>query len=116
MRTPFAAAIAAALLFAFATPSSTPAQAAPPPNPDLPDLVEKVLPGVVNISSTTVLTYQVFGMDDFLNFWGVPKEHKEKQSSLGTGFIIDKDGYVLTNNHVVDRATEVVVTLLDKKE
>jgi serine protease Do len=90
--------------------------AAPPPNADLPDLVEKVLPGVVNISSTTVLTYQVFGMEDFLNFWGIPKEHKEKQSSLGTGFIIDKDGYVITNNHVVERATEVVVTLLDKKE
>jgi serine protease Do len=103
------------LLF-LAHSTSNPALAAPPPNPDLPDLVEKVLPGVVNISSTTVLTYQVFGMEDFLNFWGIPKEHKEKQSSLGTGFIIDKDGYVLTNNHVVERATEVMVTLLDKKE
>ena len=94
----------------------TPSFAAPPPSPDLPDLVEKILPGVVNVSSTTVLTYQVFGMEDFLNLWGIPKEHTEKQSSLGTGFIIDKDGFVLTNNHVVDRATEVMVTLLNKKE
>lgn len=110
--------IAAASCLVTALLSAVPPQAsaAPPPNTDLPDLVEKILPSVVNISSTTVLTYQVYGMEDFLNFWGIPKEHKEKQSSLGTGFIIDKDGYVLTNNHVIERASEVIVTLLDKKE
>ena len=86
------------------------------PGFDLPDFVERVLPGVVNISSTTVLTYQVYGMEDFLSLWGIPKEHKEKQTSLGTGFIIDKEGFVLTNNHVVEHATEVLVTLLDKHE
>jgi serine protease Do len=101
------AALPAAVPFAFGAPLGS---------PELPDLVEKVLPGVVNISSTTVLTYQVYGMEDFLSFWGIPKEHKEKQTSLGTGFIIDRDGYVLTNNHVVENATEVTVTLLDKKE
>lgn len=92
------------------------AQAAPPPNPDLPDLVEAVLPGVVNISSTTITSYRVFGMDDFLNSWGIPQERKERSTALGTGFIIDKDGYVLTNNHVVEHASEVLVTLYDKRQ
>ncbi|MGZ3697216.1 MAG: hypothetical protein ACXWP5_03910, partial [Bdellovibrionota bacterium] len=44
--------------------------AAPLPPSALPDLVEKTLPGVVNVSSTTVINYQVFGMDDFLRLWG----------------------------------------------
>lgn len=91
-------------------------QAAAPPNPDLPDLVEKVLPGVVNVSSTTVTSYRVFGMEDFLNMWGVPQERKERSTSLGSGFIIDRDGYILTNNHVVAHASEVMVTMSDKKQ
>jgi serine protease Do len=81
---------------------------------DLPNLVEKVLPGVVNISSTTVINYRVFGMEDFLKFWGIPQEHK--QTSLGSGFLIDKDGFILTNAHVVDKASEVMVTLIDKRQ
>jgi serine protease Do len=90
--------------------------ASPLPNSDLPDLVEKVLPGVVNVSSTTVTSYRVFGMDDFLNNWGVPQERKERSTSLGSGFIIDKDGYILTNNHVVAHASEVMITLYDKRQ
>jgi serine protease Do len=89
---------------------------APPININLPDLVEKVLPSVVNVSSTQIRSYQVFGMDDFLNMWGVPQERKQKQTSLGSGFIISKDGYVLTNNHVVEHASEVEITLLDKRQ
>ena len=84
------------------------------PSPSLPDLVEKVLPGVVNVSSTTVLNYHVIGMEDFLRGWGIPQE--QKQTSLGTGFIIDKDGFVITNNHVVEKADEVMVTLVDKRQ
>jgi serine protease Do len=80
---------------------------------DLPDLVEKVLPGVVNISSTVVTNYYVFGWQDFLRGWGVPETRK--QSSLGSGLLIDKNGFVLTNNHVVEHADEVVVTLIDKR-
>jgi serine protease Do len=81
---------------------------------NLPDLVEKVLPGVVNISTTTVIEQRFGGMDDFMNFWGIPSEYKS--SSLGTGFLLDKDGYVMTNNHVIEHATEVVVTLQDKRQ
>lgn len=80
---------------------------------NLPDLVEKVLPGVVNVSANTV-TNNVFGMDEFLRFWGVPQERKN--TSLGSGFIIDTDGYVITNNHVVAHSDEVMVTLIDKRQ
>ncbi len=84
----------------------------------LPDIVEKVSPGVVNISSTTVINYRVYGMDEFLRLWGIPQE--KKQTSLGSGFIIDQeglnDGFVITNNHVVERASEVMVTLFDKRQ
>ncbi|MBC7693768.1 MAG: trypsin-like peptidase domain-containing protein [Methylotenera sp.] len=81
---------------------------------DLPDLVEKTLPGVVNISSTTVINYQVYGMNDFLQHWGLPQEHK--QTSLGSGFLIDRQGFILTNHHVIDQATEVIVTLIDRRQ
>src|SRR5258708_4220925 len=83
------------------------------PGPDdLADVVAKVLPGVVNVSSTTVVNYQVYGMDEFMRFWGVPQERK--QTSLGSGFIIDKDGFILTNFHVVAQATEVMVSLRER--
>ncbi|OFZ76683.1 MAG: hypothetical protein A3K03_12930, partial [Bdellovibrionales bacterium RIFOXYD1_FULL_44_7] len=91
------------------------ALASPMPPADLPDLVAKILPGVVNISSVTVIDYRVQGWDDFLQFWGLPLERK--QSSLGSGFVIDKAlGFVLTNNHVVEQASEVMVTLQDKQQ
>jgi serine protease Do len=92
----------------------TEAVAAPLAPPSFPDLVEKVLPGVVNVSSTTVSVEPVFGMDEFMRFWGIPQERK--QTSLGSGFLINKDGFMITNNHVVRDAKEVIVTLYDKRQ
>ncbi|NQT55114.1 MAG: DegQ family serine endoprotease, partial [Desulfobacteraceae bacterium] len=62
-----------------------------------------------------------FGPDDpFKDFFDrffrdqIPKEHRQK--SLGSGFIIDKDGFILTNNHVVENTDEIMVKLADEKE
>lgn len=57
----------------------------------LPDLIEKIRPGVVNISSTVIMNKMAPGMEEFLFFRGVPRERK--QSNLGSGFIIDTDGW-----------------------
>ncbi|MEW6058107.1 MAG: trypsin-like peptidase domain-containing protein [Bdellovibrionota bacterium] len=88
----------------------------PPPGNVLPDLVEKVSPGVANISSTRfVKQYVLRGMPEFFGMFGIPEANIEKQSSLGSGFLIDMQGYILTNNHVIENASEVIVTFLDKR-
>jgi serine protease Do len=86
-------------------------------------MLKSVLPSVVNISSSKVVKAdkresqmdpffrQFFGDD---GQFGVPKDRREK--SLGSGVIVSPEGYILTNNHVVDGATDVKVTLSDKRE
>ena len=93
------------------------------------DLAEKVRPAVVNISTTSTVTipgspfHQFFGQDQggplddfFKNFFGQMPDRQMKQQSLGSGIIINKDGYILTNNHVVDNADEIKVKLSDGRE
>jgi serine protease Do len=55
---------------------------------------------------------------DFFNFFGSPDlpDRSEKVRNLGTGFIVDKAGYIVTNHHVVDKATKIMVRLEDKSE
>jgi serine protease Do len=90
-------------------------------------VVKRVIPAVVNISSSKVTTNEVmngsqnldpffrqFFGEDFGRRFNVPKERREK--ALGSGVIISPEGYILTNNHVVDHATDVTVTLHDKRE
>jgi len=95
--------------------------------PSLTGLVKELKPTVVNISTTKVVRSPLddffqgrdfpdfFGDEFFKRFFGdQPREFRQK--SLGSGFIIDKEGYILTNNHVIEKAEEITVKLADKKE
>src|SRR3989442_7886684 len=55
---------------------------------------------------------------DFFNFFGSPDapDRAERVRNLGTGFVVDKAGYIVTNHHVVDKATKIMVRLEDKSE
>src|SRR5207249_94076 len=55
---------------------------------------------------------------DFFNFFGGPDlpDRSERVRNLGTGFIVDKAGFIVTNHHVVDKATKIMVRLEDKTE
>jgi len=90
-------------------------------------LVKEVLPSVVNISTSKVvhnrMSSEEMPMDPFFRqFFGddgngrfnVPKDSRE--NALGSGVIVSPEGYILTNNHVVDGATDIRVTLSDKRE
>ena len=124
----------------------SPAQAAMPMTDGFADLAQKLLPAVVNISSTQTLTAKSDGGDDptdtpnsgpgagpemptfppgspfeklFRDFMnrnhpgGSDAEPARKVQSLGSGFIIDPSGIVVTNNHVIKGADEITVTLQD---
>jgi len=57
-----------------------------------------------------------FGDEFFRHFFGQIPEQEMKQRSLGSGVVVSRDGYILTNNHVVADADEILVTLSDKKK
>lgn len=90
------------------------------------ELAAATKPSVVNISSQRIMTTQPLPMpffDDplFRNFFGDQqgngfKPRKYKQMGLGSGVIVGKEGYVLTNNHVVQGSEEITVKLSDKRQ
>jgi len=102
------------------------APVAPPLVPetfDVASLVERVKPTVVNITTTQEmhLPSSPFGGGDPFDFFfgprrGMPRPQVVEQTSLGTGFIIDPSGLVVTNNHVVNEATQIRVRLADERE
>jgi serine protease Do len=126
----------AAASLAVAAQSAAASTAAPLVNlPDFSRLVEQAGPAVVNIEA------QIGGDDDpdeqevagdapaapdqdmpefFKRFFGQPgmpsPEPHQRGTSQGTGFIISPDGYVLTNHHVIDGASQVIVRLTDRRE
>ncbi len=81
------------------------------------DVAQKVIPSVVNISSTkTVADRSPFYSDPFFrDFFGNVPHEERVQRSLGSGVIISQDGYILTNNHVVGGADKVEVRLSDNR-
>jgi S1-C subfamily serine protease len=79
------------------------------------DAIEKVLPSVVNIATATLVEYHDFYDTLLQQFYGVnrPGRRREQPDSIGSGVIVDEDGYVLTNFHVLRRASRVQVKLWD---
>ena len=86
--------------------------------PSFADLAEKLTPSVVNISTVhqpdenaetgeNAFSSPNPAIDRFFNQKG------NNQTALGSGFIISEDGYIITNNHVIDQAEEITVTLSD---
>jgi len=76
----------------------------------------KAAPAVVNISTTTLVQSRggLFGDDPFFDIFPSPMRRKVPVQSLGSGFVIHKSGYIITNAHVVRRAEKITVTMADK--
>ncbi len=95
--------------------------------PDFAPLIEKLSPVTVNISSSRTVNVgnsqfgpnpfgnqddpfrEFFGDDFFKHFFGGDPNREYRQQGLGSGFIIDPEGFILTNNHVIDGADEIKV-------
>jgi len=86
------------------------------------NIAENVNPSIVTITTTKVVKIrgnQMFpGFDDdmFYRFFGIPPETERTSTALGSGVIVDKKGYILTNNHVVEQGEEIMVRLIDDRE
>ncbi len=109
------------ILIIFSAQVSSLAQSVPA---SFADLAEKLMPSVVNISTTTTITTQTnpfpfqfppgSPFEDMFREFGTPQERKS--SALGSGFIIDEKGIVVTNNHVIQDAEDIIIRVNGDKE
>src|SRR6202171_582302 len=82
-------------------------------------IVQRVQPAVVNVYAAKMVQNRNPLLDDpiFRRFFGVPGQQPEQmQRSLGSGVMVDSSGLVVTNNHVIEGADQVKVSLSDKRE
>src|SRR5688500_2694394 len=88
------------------------------------DVARLQTPGVVNVNTTKKVAARrsqdpfrdFFGDDMMDRFFGGPQgPESQSQRSLGSGFVVDKDGFILTNRHVIEGADKIQVTLADGK-
>jgi serine protease Do len=101
------------------------ADAVVPGGGSLAPLIERLKPAVVNISTTTLVKNPHAGMrgpmpEGLERFFGLPAPGEGPQGQrgggLGSGFLLNAEGYILTNNHVVANATDIRVKLADERE
>jgi len=117
--------VGASMVHASRAPEAAFAAAAPPVRETVSmpatfaPVVKAVLPAVVNISSTRVIRTSGFSQDnpfgDLFPGFRIP-DRPQRQQGEGSGVIVSADGYIVTNNHVVDGATELTVSMADKRE
>ncbi len=90
--------------------------------PDLTYAAESAVKGVVNIEAIKEVKVSTRSMDPFFDFFGIPQQRQggqggqdatREQRSGGSGVVISADGYIITNNHVIEEATKLKVNLYD---